>query len=194
MDGEATDMTRRFMRRAVMVCFGLVLAAGGIAGAQQLPAGLPGTYQGQQSMATAAYQAATVSPSTPFLSPYLMTMGQANPDYMTYLYLQNQKNGGIGSGVISGTRVAPGVPAGSTPAGSAPPAKPASATYAAPGLGKTRSAFPDRPPVALNRVALPMNANGTAQNAGASFMRGPRTNHDAARYFNRTTPDRNSGR
>ncbi len=126
----------------------------------------------------------------PFLNPYLMPMGQANPDYMTYLYLQNQRSGGIGSGVISGTRVAPGVPAGSTK-----PSRPAaSAMDASTPLGSKGPSFPPRPPVELNRVALPMIADSPIGNTGASFMRGPRTNQGANRFFNRTTAQRNNGR
>ncbi len=126
-------------------------------------------YQAQQSLASAAYGSATVTPGMPFLNPYLMPLGQANPDYITYMYLQNQRNGGIGSGVISGTRPAPGATAGATRLARTAP----SAVDASTPLGAKASPYPSRPPVELNRVALPMIADAPTANTGASFMRGP---------------------
>jgi hypothetical protein len=182
-------MAARFPNRAVLASIAVVLGAAGRAPAQVTGPGASAGIQGQQSIASSMYQAATVGPGTGFLSPYLMTMGQTNPDYITYMYLQNQRNGGIGSGVLSGTRVAPGVPAGSTV-----PARPkASAMDASTPLGG-RGAYPSRPPAELNRVTLPMIANTPGGNTGAYYMRGPRTNNDAASFFNRTTPARNNRR
>jgi hypothetical protein len=195
-------MARRFAIRTLLAAVPGVLAAAG-AGLAQQPGGSASAYQAQQSLSASAYQAATVVPGMPFLNPYMMSMGQANPDYMTYMYLQNQRSGGIGSGVISGTRVAPGIPAGSVapPRGersirdaSAPPTGSFVMPRGEPSAPGSRGAYPARPPVGLNRTTLPMAASDPAGNAGASFMRGPRTNPDAGRYFNRTTPARNNGR
>jgi hypothetical protein len=61
-------------------------------------------------------------------------------------------------------------------------------------LGSKGPSFPPRAPVELNRVALPMVADSPTANAGASFMRGPRTNQAAGRYFNRTVAERNNRR
>ncbi len=187
---EEAFMKGRFHGWAALASFPLCLAASSRSLAQQPSAGSPGAYQAQQSLSAAAYGDATVSPGLPFLNPYLMTFGQANPDYLTYMYLQNQKNGGIGSGVISGTRVAPGVPAGST----RPPRPAPSAVDASTPLGSKSSAYPQRPPVELNRVALPMIADSPTGNTGASFMRGQRSSQGANRYFNRTTAQRNNAR
>jgi hypothetical protein len=187
---EDETMMGRVPRRAVLMAALLCMAASARSRAQQAAPGSTGTYQAKQSLSAAAYGDATVSPGMPFLNPYLMPMGQANPDYITYMYLQNQKNGGIGSGVISGTRPAPGLPAGSTR-----PARQAASTMdASTPPGANRSAYPSRPPVELNRVTLPMIADSPTANTGASFMRGPRTNQGAGRFFNRTNAQRNNGR
>ncbi|HEY2157358.1 MAG TPA: hypothetical protein VGH33_17150 [Isosphaeraceae bacterium] len=183
-------MATRIQKLAVLSSITVLLAGASRTFAQQPTPNSAGGYQAQQSLSSATYAGATVTPGTPFLNPYLMPMGQANPDYMTYMYLQNQRNGGIGSGVISGTRVAPNVPAGSSK-----PTRPAASTLdASTPLGSRGPSFPQRPPVELNRVTLPMIADSPTGNTGASFMRGPRTNQGANRFFNRTTAQRNNGR
>jgi hypothetical protein len=51
----------------------------------------------------------------PYMNPYAANVMPNNPDFLLYMQAANQANGGIGSGVISGTRPGPGLPAGSQP-------------------------------------------------------------------------------
>jgi hypothetical protein len=131
------------------------------------------------------------APLNPYLNPYLMGMSPGNPDYLTYAYLANQRNGGIGSGVISGTRPAPGAPAGSSPGGQA-----GSAPNAGPSTASRNASSTSRPATEQNRVTFPMStASVPGANTGGYFQRGPgAAGRGAMRYYSRTNPAKNSGR
>jgi hypothetical protein len=186
-------MTVRDRRWAALAVAVASLAPTGAAMAQAQGPGTAtsGASQSEQGLSTALYGQAAPTPFTPYLNPYLMQMSPGNPDYLTYMYLNNQRNGGIGSGVISGTRPAPGVPAGSTRPGQV--AAPAQGATASPMARNTPYAA-SRPSVGQNRVTLPLLPPGPGANSGGYFMRGPSGQQGAARYFNRTTPTRNAGR
>lgn len=141
--------------------------------------------QSEQGLSSALYGGAAPTPLTPYLNPYLIGMSPGNQDYLTYMYLANQRAGGIGSGVISGTRPAPGVAAGTTRA-AAPSPGPSPAARNAP--------YTSRPSVGQNRVTMPLVPPGPGSNSGGYFVRGPNATQGAARFFNRTTPARNNGR
>jgi hypothetical protein len=118
----------------------------------------------------------------PYLNPYVMG-SQGNSDYLLYMYAQNQRNGGIGSGVISGTRPAPGAPAGSAPQGSHPINE--STPYA-----PKRTPGTKLPPARRTSI-LPGDVSSSGiSNTGGYFQRGPGISGGAGRYFNRTQPAR----
>jgi hypothetical protein len=141
--------------------------------------------QPQQPLAVQMYGTMGMNP---YLNPYLMG-SQGNGDYLLYMYAQNQRNGGIGSGVISGTRPAPGAPAGSAVRGSHPINEASS-----PDSKRT----PGSKPVPARRTALlPADVTSSGiSNTGGYFQRGPGISGGAGRYFNRTQPARtqNNGR
>ena len=117
----------------------------------------------------------------PYLNPYAATqLRGTSPDAALYFYSANQMNGGIGTGVISGTRSAPGVAAGSTPSGMTKP----------PGLSKPTNAS-NRPmgsrPVVLRPAAeMPMATAVPGASAAKYFGRSNRTGEGAAAYYNRS--------
>jgi hypothetical protein len=133
----------------------------------------------QQPMAVQMYGA--MGGMNPYLNPYMMG-SQGNSDYLLYMYAKNQQAGGIGSGVISGTRPAPGVPAGST----APAARTPSSN--AP-FSRSQTSTSKQPP-ARTTALLPGNVMSPVANTGGYFQRGPGGNQAAARYYSRTQPDR----
>lgn len=179
-------MTERFRWWAALGLAGGLLNAASGASAQS-PAGATGaTVQAQQGLSNALYGGAAPTPFSPYLNPYLMQMGPGNPDYLTYMYIANQRNGGLGSGVISGTRVAPGTPAGSVSASPAP-ARPGSSASRGP-------AYASRVPAETQRATFPASSSIPGTNTGGYFMRGPNATAGAGRYFNRTSPARNNGR
>lgn len=169
------------------------LAAGWLGAVGAASAQSPGGYSPQQGLSTALYGGPT---SSSFLNPYLMQMGPGNPDYLTYMYMANQSGGGIGSGVISGTRPAPGAPAGS-----APTAQPGSPSRQGQGRGQVQgppasnsSAYPQPPRPEYNRVTMPLIAPGPGVNSGGFFTRGANADGGAGHYFSRTIPVRSRGR
>ena len=179
-------MTERYPKWAVLGLVGGLLAVAPAAMAQS-PPGAGGAVQAQQGLSNALYGGAAPTPFTPYLNPYLMQMSPGNPDYLTYMYMANQRNGGIGSGVISGTRVAPGAPAG--PIGTSPaPSRPASSA------GSRPPAYASRVPAEAQRATFPTSGSVPGTNTGGYFLRGPNTSSGAGRYFNRTSPARNNGR
>ncbi len=181
-------MTMRSARYLAVTLASALLAAGSEAKAQLAPTPPLNGTSGQLGLANAMYGSA---PLNPYLNPYLMGMSPGNPDYLTYAYLANQRNGGIGSGVISGTRPAPGAPAGSAPAA------PAAANQGArPAAGARYAPYTSRPAVEQGRVTFPMDrASIPGSNTGGYFLRGPSTTaQGAAKYFSRTNPARNNGR
>jgi hypothetical protein len=183
---EGGVMKSRFPYRALLAtCAGLLsLTSGSLA---QGP-GASGSTSGlvpQQPLGVQMY--GTMGGMNPYLNPYMMG-SQGNSDYLLYMYAKNQQAGGIGSGVISGTRPAPGVPAGSampgTRAGSSP------STF-------SRNPTPGAKPAPARTTALlPSSAMSPVGNTGGYFQRGPGGNQAAARYYNRTQPARvqNNGR
>ena len=179
-------MMKRYPKWAFLGLVGGLLVAGPRASGQA-PAGATGAVQAQQGLSNALYGGAAPTPFTPYLNPYLMQMSPGNPDYLTYMYMANQRSGGIGSGVISGSRVAPGAPAGST-SSSPPPSRPGTSSPARP------SAYASRLPAEPQRATFPTSASVPGTNTGGHFMRGPNATAGAGRYFNRTSPARNNGR
>ena len=176
-------MTERYPKWAVLGLVGGLLAVAPAAMAQS-PPGAGGAVQAQQGLSNALYGGAAPTPFTPYLNPYLMQMSPGNQDYLTYMYLANQRAGGIGSGVISGTRPAPGAPAGPAPRGGAA----TDGRTPAPSSAARNSPYPQPPPGERNRVTMPLLAPGPGANSGGYFMRGPGANQGASRYFNRTSP------
>lgn len=141
-------------------------------------------YQPQQPLAVQMYGSGMMNP---YMNPYIMG-SQGNSDFLLYMYAKNQQAGGIGSGVISGTRPAPGVPAGSTPAAGRPAAAPSPFS---------RNNSPGANPAPPKTTALmPSNVMSPAANTGGYYQRGPAATRGAGRYFNRTQPARaqNNGR
>jgi hypothetical protein len=185
-------MTVRDRRWAALAVAAACLVPAGAATAQVQGAGAATSTANQsaQGLSSALFGQAAPTPFTPYLNPYLMQMSPGNQDYLAYMYLNNLRNGGIGSGVISGTRPAPGVTAGSTRPGQEASAQGAAASPVARNTPYATS----RPPVGQNRVTLPLLAPGPGANSGGHFMRGPNATQGAGRYFNRTTPTRNAGR
>jgi hypothetical protein len=181
-------MTMRYARSLAVAMASALLAAGSQAKAQLAPTPPMNGTAGQLGLANAMYGNA---PLNPYLNPYLMGMSPGSPDYLTYAYLANQRNGGIGSGVISGVRPAPGAPAGSAPAGQA-----GADRNAGPSTASRNAPYTSRPPVEQNRVTFPMDrASIPGANSGGYFQRGPTTSaQGAGRYYSRMNPARNNGR
>ena len=145
------------------------------------------------------YGGAAPTPFTPYLNPYLMQMSPGNPDYLTYMYLANQRNGGIGTGVISGTRlrVAPASGrAGRVDQAGGQALRLANAAPSTPrAVPRVRSVAARRSE--QNRVTFPMNSPiGPGANTGRLLHAAARTegNGNGPPYFNRTTPARNNAR
>lgn len=181
-------MTMRCARCAALALASGLFVLGAGAKAQQ-PMPTPATSQpGQLGLANSMYGSA---PLNPYLNPYLVGMSPGNPDYLTYAFLANQRNGGIGSGVISGTRPAPGVSVGSATAGQA-----GSGPNPGPSTASRNAPYTSRPAIEQNRVTFPMStASVPGANTGGFFQRGPSTTaRGAARYYSRTNPARNNGR
>ncbi len=120
----------------------------------------------------------------PYLSPYASPFQTGNPDFLLYMYAANQRNGGIGSGVISGTRPAPGMPAGSRPSAAGPgqespryaPGSPAKAR----GLRGAAGSKTSRP-----ASEMPMSVMSPGASASGYFQRGMQSNDGLGRFYNR---------
>ncbi|HEX4608610.1 MAG TPA: hypothetical protein VH092_10440 [Urbifossiella sp.] len=176
-------MTKRSARTLALAVAAAVWAAGTEAEAQlaTAPAASATNTAPQLGLANAMYGSA---PLNPYLNPYLMGTSPGNPDFLTYAYLANQRNGGIGSGVISGVHPAPGAPAG--------PASAAGASKAA-----RNAPYTSRPSVQRGRTTFPTESAMTpGGNTGGYFLRGPSSsaNGGSGRFYSRTNPSRNSSR
>ena len=152
-------------------------------------------YRPQVPATTSIFSNPTLNP---YLNPYAVALApQANnPDYLLYLNAANQANGGIGTGVISGTRIAPGVPAGKKPpTASAAPNR--SGTFSS-AMPRGRSVTPGRtegamPVPGTNGAATMSTPAATATpwaNASGYFLRGPGGGDGANRYYNRAASPR----
>lgn len=177
-------MTTRWTRWAA----GMIAAGSLIAGRAAQAQGPSPDAQGQLGLANAMYGNAPVAP---YLNPYVMQMAPGNSDYLTYVYLQNQRSGGIGSGVISGTRPAPGAATNPAAAGAG-----RAAANPGPSTAARYAPYTSRPPIEQNRMTFPMATSSVpGTNTGGYFMRGPHTTAQGAdRYFSRMSPARNNGR
>ena len=142
-----------------------------------------GTPSGGQSQVPLPVQMYGNPLLNPYLNPYAATqLRGTSPDAALYFYSASQMNGGIGSGVISGTRVAPGVPAGSVPQGRSQGQ-----------TGAPTTAKPPRPtdrPMGDRRAArpaaeMPMSTAVPGASAARYFNRGPQPSEGAATYYNR---------
>ncbi len=178
-------MTKRCSWYAALAMVAAMLSPGPGARAQQPSSAPAANGPGSLGLANAMYGN---SPLSPYLNPYAMQMAPGNPDFLTYMYLNNQRNGGIGSGVISGTRPAAGTASTAGGQGNgAPNPGPSTASRNAP--------YTSRPAVEQNRVTFPMDrASIPGANTGGYFQRGPNATQGAARYYSRMNPARNNGR
>ncbi len=156
----------------------LVLAASSTAQAQ---------YQGQKPAAVTMYGNAAMNPYLNPMNPYAMGVMPNSPDFLLYMYAGNQANGGLGSGVISGTRPAPGANAGSQlPQQQMGTMNPYAAQQAMNRRGltpKSSNASPRGSKPALMPVASAIPGSGAAHyfNGAVNGANG------AARYYNRPT-------
>ena len=114
----------------------------------------------------------------PYMNPYLNPMATQQPmtgrDAALYMYMANSARGGLGSGVISGTRPMPGN----------------AMAVAAPAQGrgaKANNAMQNKPAQNGRRPVAEMPDSVSAPGAGASrfFNPGPVNTGGAGRYYNR---------
>lgn len=149
-----------------------------------------GGYRPQGASAIPAYGNPAVNP---YLNPYAATQLQGtSPDVAMYYFAANQMNGGIGSGVISGTRPAPGMPAGS-----ASPRTGQGRSREKAGTSTRNTPFTGREAPATARAVAEMPLATSVPGASASpfFNRGFQSGSGAAKYYNRSqTHFGNNGR
>jgi hypothetical protein len=177
------DMTSRFPIFLLLSTAVLVLSVPGRASAQSSYRGLPAGF-GSLPGGSPLYASPLVSP---YLNPYASQFAGNNSDFLLYLYAANQANGGIGTGVISGTRPAPGMPAGSQPPGQNPGLLQRGAGQPSPFSNTSTS---NRVLRAGERPAatMPRSAARPGSAAGSYFFRGVQSNDGAGRYFDRMLP------
>jgi len=160
---------------------GLLVAVGLLIVGQPAEAQGPGGYPGQKPGAVGTFANPVMNP---YMNPYAAGMMPNNPDYLLYMLTMNQMNGGIGSGVISGSRAVTGQSLGAQ--GQAP-----GSTNQRPG----QSSMMRNSPMTRNqsrtnngRAPALMPLATTVPGAGAAdyFNRGFSANTGAGRYYNRT--------
>ena len=116
----------------------------------------------------------------PYLNPAATQQTMSASDAMLYLYAAQASGGGIGSGIISGTRPTPG----RTRALDKP------VSTAVPGGGA--SGYFNPGPVNVNGAVATLDQDGASK---SHFNPGPFNVNGAGRYFNRRSPRRgNNGR
>jgi hypothetical protein len=176
------DMTSRFPFLMLLVLASSVLSMPERASAQVgNRTGQPASF-GQQPGGTPLFANPMLNP---YLNPYASQFAGNNNDFLLYLYAANQANGGIGTGVISGTRPAPGRPAGSLPPGQNPGLLQRGAGQPSPFRNTSnRPLRPGEYPAAT----MPRSASRPGSAAGNYFYRGMQSNDGAGRYFDRMLP------
>jgi hypothetical protein len=176
------DMTSRYPFLIPMVLATSVLSIPGRASAQVANRGGFPTAFGQQPGSTPLFASPMVNP---YLNPYASQFAGNNSDFLLYMYAANQANGGIGTGVISGTRPAPGMPAGSLPPGQNPGLLQRGAAQPSPFRDtSTRGLRPGE----RQAATMPRSASRPGSAAGNYFFRGMQSNDGAGRYFDRMLP------
>lgn len=172
-------MVARFPVWAVLALSAGLLARGSDALAQGQGATASSGSQPQQPFPLQMYSSMGTNP---YLNPYVMG-SQGNSDYLLYMYAKSQSNGGIGSGVISGTRPAVGAPAGSAVQGTHP------INEATPYAQKRTPGTKPAPARRTSLLPAEVSSSGI-NNTGGYYQRGPGISGGAGRYFNRTQPVR----
>ena len=159
--------------RAIGV-MGCVLVTAGAVRAQG-----PGGYQGQQPGAVQLFSNPSMNP---YMNPYAAGMMPNNPDFLLYMYANNQANGGFGTGVMSGTRPGQGQQMGSNGQMLGPVNKNASMSRNAVNKGsQTRGKGGPKP------ALMPLATSVPGSGAAGYFARSFDPTGGAGKFYNRTS-------
>ncbi len=164
-----------------LIRMSVVAAACLVSGQFALAQGL-GRYQGQKPGAVQMFSNPGMNP---YMNPYAAGMMPNNPDFLLYMNSANQMNGGFGTGVMSGTRAAPGQQLGTN-------GQALGTTIKTPGqapMGRNTPAKAGQAKAKNGRPAalMPLASSVPGSGAAGFFGRGFDSTGGAGRFYNRTS-------